>query len=385
MPNPNDLSLAGLKTYIDESLYEKIDRVEGKGLSTNDFTNEYKTQLESVTQSIIDSPLIPTTTTPDYVLKSTAVAGVYTWKPVGTYDHSKMTADDRKLHLTDEDRTKINFMVTTEYLQSQYYTKGETESKIYSVFNDFTNSTSILSTIKEINDAFNKTHENTTLANYLLGQLENKVDKDGDKGLSTYDFDYTYKTKVDALSNYTLPVATEDILGGVKVGYGLRMDSDRLAIDTNAIVTKDYLVNSFNTHQITLPIASTSTLGGIKLPSSEGIYVDENGVLHVDREESNINIDNINTAIAGKLDKECILCGTGIFNGGGTVGGAIQPVRIPNPTGKSINICSITKMDNTGGTGDFYYQVDSDTNEVLIYNAGVSGGRFSYLIILQDD
>ena len=134
-----------------------------------------------------------------------------------------------------------------------------------------------------------------------------------------------------------------------------------------------------------MPIASTSTLGGIKLPSSEGIYVDRDGVLHVDREESNIDINKIKTAIAGKLDKECILCGTSTFNGGGTVGGAIQPVRIPNPTGKSVNICSITKMDNKAGTGDFYYQVDSVTNEVLIYNAGVSGGRFSYLIILQDD
>ena len=36
------------KEYVDDSLDGKVDKVEGKGLSTNDFTNELKTKLEGV-------------------------------------------------------------------------------------------------------------------------------------------------------------------------------------------------------------------------------------------------------------------------------------------------------------------------------------------------
>lgn len=62
---------------------------------------------------------------------------------------------------------------------------------------------------------------------YLWGKIKGivggKVDKETGKGLSANDFTDTDKTKLDGLENYTLPAATADALGGVKVGAGLNI------------------------------------------------------------------------------------------------------------------------------------------------------------------
>ena len=68
---------------------------------------------------------------------------------------------------------------------------------------------------------------------YLWGKIKNlvggKVDKVEGKGLSTNDFTDEDKTKLTGLENYTLPTATADTLGGVKVGAGLTIASGVLS------------------------------------------------------------------------------------------------------------------------------------------------------------
>lgn len=60
---------------------------------------------------------------------------------------------------------------------------------------------------------------------YLWGKIKTlvggKVDKVEGKGLSANDFTTEEKTKLAGLENYTLPSATAETLGGVKVGAGL--------------------------------------------------------------------------------------------------------------------------------------------------------------------
>lgn len=60
---------------------------------------------------------------------------------------------------------------------------------------------------------------------YLWGKIKTlaggKVDKAEGKGLSSNDFTAEEKTKLAGLENYTLPAATAERLGGVKVGAGL--------------------------------------------------------------------------------------------------------------------------------------------------------------------
>lgn len=57
------------------------------------------------------------------------------------------------------------------------------------------------------------------------------VSKEAGKGLSTNDYTNDEKTKLAGLSNYTLPTASTETLGGVKVGTGLSIASGVLSAD----------------------------------------------------------------------------------------------------------------------------------------------------------
>lgn len=64
---------------------------------------------------------------------------------------------------------------------------------------------------------------------YVAGLLTGKVDKVEGKGLSTNDYTTSEKEKLAGLSNYTLPTASADTLGGVKVGSGLAINNGVLS------------------------------------------------------------------------------------------------------------------------------------------------------------
>ena len=71
--------------------------------------------------------------------------------------------------------------------------------------------------------------DNTGLA-YLWLKIKDKfVAKESGKGLSTNDYTAEEKTKLAGLSNYTLPTATDQVLGGVKVGAGLAINNGVLS------------------------------------------------------------------------------------------------------------------------------------------------------------
>lgn len=80
-------------------------------------------------------------------------------------------------------------------------------------------------------------------------------------------------TTIDAAINsggggggYTLPTASADTKGGIKVGAGLTME-DEVLKNTNPTPATPYV----------LPTASAETLGGVKIGS--GLSIDENGVV----------------------------------------------------------------------------------------------------------
>lgn len=68
---------------------------------------------------------------------------------------------------------------------------------------------------------------------YLWGKIKGlgsgKVDKVDGKGLSANDFTDGDKEKLSGLENYTLPPATTDTLGGIKVGAGLSVSEGVLS------------------------------------------------------------------------------------------------------------------------------------------------------------
>ena len=61
-------SFSNLCAVLKEKLGNKVDKVEGKGLSTNDFTTAYKTKLDGIAaganKTIVDSALSATSTNP---------------------------------------------------------------------------------------------------------------------------------------------------------------------------------------------------------------------------------------------------------------------------------------------------------------------------------
>lgn len=75
----------------------------------------------------------------------------------------------------------------------------------------------------------------------------------------------TVKLWAKEVTVYTLPIASSDTLGGIKIGTGF-------TIDANGVLSNDYTY--------TLPTAGSNTLGGIKVGS--GLAIDVNGVLSVD-------------------------------------------------------------------------------------------------------
>ena len=67
------------------------------------------------------------------------------------------------------------------------------------------------------------------LVQKIKGWLNGKVDVENGKGLSTNDYTTTEKTKLASLENYTLPTASADTKGGIKVGAGLVMNGEVLS------------------------------------------------------------------------------------------------------------------------------------------------------------
>lgn len=57
-------------------------------------------------------------------------------------------------------------------------------------------------------------------------EVSNKVDKIEGKQLSTNDYTNDEKNKLAGLKNYSLPKASSEILGGIKVGAGLAIDGE---------------------------------------------------------------------------------------------------------------------------------------------------------------
>lgn len=66
----------------------------------------------------------------------------------------------------------------------------------------------------------------------IKSQLSGKVDKAEGKGLSANDFTDEEKSKLAGLSAYTLPAATAETLGGVKVGPGLAVSGGVLSANS---------------------------------------------------------------------------------------------------------------------------------------------------------
>lgn len=85
------------------------------------------------------------------------------------------------------------------------------------------------------------TNDYTTADKTAVGNIDTKVDKVEGKGLSTNDYTTAEKNKLNGIednaNNYTLPTASANTLGGVKVGNGLNVTNGVLSVTALGGVT----------------------------------------------------------------------------------------------------------------------------------------------------
>lgn len=131
------------KEQMDTSLSGKVDKVSGKGLSTNDFTTEYKTKLDGIATGannyvhpVGDGNLhVPATgsTNNGKVLMAGSSAGALTWTALTTANVSDSSS---KRYVTDSQIAEWNAKANAEHTHDIYrlisdsYSKTETVTQI---------------------------------------------------------------------------------------------------------------------------------------------------------------------------------------------------------------------------------------------------------------
>ena len=109
----------------------------------------------------------------------------------------------------------------------------------------------------------------------LQTKIDGKVDKVEGKGLSTNDYTTDEKNKLASLKNYTLPTAALDELGGIKLEYAPMTGTATINAETTT-AGRSYAINvdkdgyafvnvPWTDTKYTLPVASEGALGGIRV------------------------------------------------------------------------------------------------------------------------
>lgn len=206
-PKMNGTAAVGTETafargdHVHPSDTTKVDKVSGKGLSTNDYTTTEKNKLagidEGANKTVVDSAMSSTSTNP---VQNKIVDAALATK-VDKVSGKGLSTND----YTSDEKTKL---------------AGIDEGANKTVVDAAMSSTST-------NPVQNKT---------VNSALSNKVDKVDGKELSSNDYTDAEKTKLEGIeekaNNYTLPNATSSTLGGVKVGTNISVSNGTISVAT---------------------------------------------------------------------------------------------------------------------------------------------------------
>ena len=200
-----------LQTKVSDIDDNKVDKVTGKGLSKNDFTDDYKAKLDNLDTNISET-LAGKADKTEVLTKTNTTA----FTPTGDYQPAtKKYVDDNKTqiadNLTTEDSGKALSAKQGKILNNNKVDK--VSGKGLSA-NDFTSAyktkldnldTNLSGKVDKVSgkglSANDFTDNYKTKLDNLDTNLSGKVDKVSGKGLSTNDFTSTYKTKLDNLDS----------------------------------------------------------------------------------------------------------------------------------------------------------------------------------------
>nr|DAL08573.1 MAG TPA_asm: Head fiber protein [Caudoviricetes sp.] len=317
--NVNNTSDANkpVSTAQQTALDSKVDKVTGKGLSTNDLTATLKSNYNAA-----------------YTHSTSAHAPADAEKNiiVGVQKNGtdvNINSSTRKVNITVPTKTSD---ITND---SGFATETYVDTKVAGIVNS---APETLDTLNELAEALGN---DPNFATTMATELGKKVDKVTGKGLSTNDYTTAEKDKLGGIeanaNNYSLPVATSTALGGVKSGTDITVDTSgnvsvnddshnhvisnvdglQTALDgkvstvtgkglsTNDYTTaeKNKLANiAANANNYSLPVATSSVLGGVK--SGTDITVDSSGNVSVNDDSHNhviSNVDGLQSALDAKV------------------------------------------------------------------------------------
>lgn len=175
-----------------------------------------------------------------------------------------------------------------------------------------------LESAKSYTDTKLQDYAKTTDVPTKISQLKNDDNTVKDASYVHTDNNYSTeeKNKLAGLSNYELPVATSDTLGGIKLGNGVVM-------------------NAFNA--LGLAIASASQLGGIK--AGDGVEIESDGTLNVTGGSSG---DGIPTLVGTQENPICLYS----INSGSNVNGVPIGLCIISGYAKELTTSEVTDKFN---------------------------------------
>ena len=175
----------------------KVDKVEGKGLSTNDFTDTLLTKLNGI-EAGANAYTLPAATT-------SALGGVKVGANLAVDSNGEISGN-----YSAATTSANGLMSSTDKAKLDGIEAGATAITVDS--------------------AMSSTSENPVQNKVVYTALAGKVDTETGKGLSSNDYTDAEKTKLSGIeanaNNYTLPAATTSALGGVKVGANLAVDAN---------------------------------------------------------------------------------------------------------------------------------------------------------------
>lgn len=262
------------------AIQSKVDKVDGFGLSSNDYTSQEKTKLAGLSNYTL--PTASDTvkggikvgsglTMNGEVLSATGggMADSVEWdnvlsKPefatVATSGSYTDLSNKPTIPTVDVTKSYVDTQLATKANASNVYTKAEVDSKVSSVYRvkgsvaSYANLPTVDVTIGDVynvNDTganyvatsttptWDKLSETVDLSGYattaaMNSALGNKVDKVSGKSLSTNDYTTAEKNKLAGVAananNYSLPAATSSVLGGVKTSTGITNSSGTISV-----------------------------------------------------------------------------------------------------------------------------------------------------------
>ena len=183
----------------------KVDKVTGKDLSTNDFTDAYKTKLDGI-EANANAYVLPqasASTLGGVKVGDNLAIDSSTGVLSGNYSAATTSANGL---MSSADKSKLDGIAAG-------------------------------ATAVTVDSSITSSSENPVQSAAIYTALAGKVDTETGKGLSSNDYTDAEKTKLGGIeanaNNYTLPAATTSALGGVKVGTNL-------AVDANGVISGNY-------------------------------------------------------------------------------------------------------------------------------------------------